>query len=72
MKRMVVAFDNSVLCLALGPDGMRGRNPEVDGERRHQVNALIEELRKSKCRIIIPTPCLSEILVLAPDAEKMF
>ena len=68
---MVVAFDNNVLCLFLhpevdAPDDPATRRPVSRVQDR--ISYLVEQLRESRSRILIPTPVLAEFLTFAtPD-----
>lgn len=70
---MIVAFDNSFLTLVFNPDAKPTPNPETGEPVSYctlRVEALIEELSERGDRIIIPTPCLSEMLTAVPDAQR--
>ena len=63
---MIVLFDATFLMLFLDPrirEGV-GSNPRVDH--------LVDTLDKSRSRIIVPTPALSELLVGAKDAAPAY
>jgi len=64
----MVAFDNSIFCLALHPDA----KPRSGVERaRERVEYLLECLAESEERVILPAPAFAEFLVLAgSDAPK--
>jgi predicted nucleic acid-binding protein len=69
----MVLFDATVLSLLLHP----GAKPPLDYkgnpiERcRERVEHFVETLDQSKTKVIIPTPALSELLVIAgPDGPK--
>ena len=65
---MVVAFDNSVLCLLLHP-GVDVPNDPATGNpvsrAQDRIAYLVEQLRESRSRILIPTPVLAEFLTFA-------
>ena len=65
---MVVAFDNSVLCLLLHP-GVDVPNDPATGKpvsrAQDRIAYLVEQLRESRSRILIPTPVLAEFLTFA-------
>lgn len=65
---MVVAFDNSVLCLLLHP-GVDIPNDPATGNpvsrAQDRIAYLVEQLRESRSRILIPTPVLAEFLTFA-------
>ncbi|MHA1567341.1 MAG: type II toxin-antitoxin system VapC family toxin [Alphaproteobacteria bacterium] len=62
----MVVFDTTILLPLLWPDVPEPRNPNtnqlVEGFRE-RINHLLETIEKSRTKIIIPTPALSEILV---------
>jgi hypothetical protein len=64
----MVAFDNSIFCLALHPDA----KPRANVDRaRERVEYLLERLTESNERVILPAPAFAEFLVLAgADAPK--
>jgi predicted nucleic acid-binding protein len=43
-------------------------NPAVSGDQRAALEALVEDLEKASSRILIPAPCLTELLVHAGKA----
>lgn len=63
---MIVLFDATFLILFLDPriKGAVGGNPKVDH--------LVSTLDKSRSRIVVPTPALSELLVGARDAAPAY
>ena len=68
---MLVAFDADVLSMVLNPsidppiDPSTGQPTERTKER---LEYLLAELENDKARIIIPSPALSEFLVIADDS----
>jgi predicted nucleic acid-binding protein len=58
----MVLFDNSILCLALHPSAKAP--PGVD-RAPERVQYLLDVLNEQKERVIVPTPVLSEFLILA-------
>lgn len=68
---MIVALDASVLVFLFEKDAKAPTNPET-GETLDRcydrVNHLISELSANSAKIIIPTPALAEVLVMAGDA----
>lgn len=68
---MIVAFDADVLSLTLNPaldattDPTSGKPVLKVAER---LEYLIAELEKTKTRVIIPAPALSELLVIADES----
>lgn len=71
----MVVFDTSVLLLVLDPktkvpdDPITGTSVERAAER---IEHLIANLTADKEKIVIPTPVLSEALVLAGDAMQSY
>ena len=61
---MLVAFDSVVLGAYLHPDAAYPKPVDRVPER---LKHLVETLEAGHARIIIPTPALSEFLVLAAD-----
>lgn len=69
---MIVAFDNTFLSLALNPKTKPTPNPATNAPIDfcvHRVEALIDELGSRGDTILIPTPCLAEMLCAVPDFE---
>ena len=65
---MVVAFDNSVLCLLLHPEVDVPNDPAAGvpvSRAQDRIAYLVEQLRESRSRILIPTPVLAEFLTFA-------
>jgi hypothetical protein len=60
----MVAFDNSIFCLALHPDA---KPPDGVDRAKDRVQYLLETLRDQNERILIPTPAFSEFLILAAN-----
>src|ERR1017187_5117531 len=61
-RSLMVAFDNSVFCLALHPDA----KPPVGVDRaKERIDYLLDGLKNSGDRVIIPTPAFAEFLILA-------
>jgi len=70
---MIVAFDNTFLSLALNPKTKPRPNPATGAPASHcaeRVDALVDALAKRGDTVLIPTPCLSELLCIVPDLEK--
>lgn len=59
-----VAFDSSYLIDLL--------NPKLVGDRRAALDHLLNILSKSKTRILIPAPCLTELLIRAGKARDEY
>jgi len=70
----MVLFDATMLSLLFHP-GAKAPT-DADGQpisrARERVEYLVETLEKSKTKIIIPTPALAELLVLAGDAGPKY
>jgi len=68
---MVVAFDNTVLCLLLHPEAKVPNDPSTGkpiDRAQDRMSYLVEQLRELEARILIPAPVLSEFLTYAsPD-----
>ena len=68
---MVSAFDNNVLCLLLHPDVDVPDDPNTGKaiiRAQDRISYLVEQLRESGSRILIPTPVLMEFMTYAaPD-----
>lgn len=71
---MIVAFDNTFLSLVFYNDAIPRPNPETGKPVEHcdlRINALIDEHSTRNDTILIPTPCLTELLVVVPDFSKI-
>ena len=70
----MVLFDATMLSLLFHP-GAKAPT-DADGKliprARERVEHLVETLEKSKTKIIIPTPALAELLVLAGAAGPKY
>jgi len=70
----MIAFDSSVLCLTMYPkagvpNDFRTGNPIEHAKQR--IDGLIASAEQSGDIILIPTPAISEVLVVvAPDVQK--
>ena len=65
---MKVAFDNTFLTLLIHPDSDSPLNPSTGQpvtHIKHRIDALIDDLHKRKLTIVIPAPCLAEVLAAA-------
>lgn len=70
---MIVAFDNSFLCLVLRPGSRPTPNPATGKPVEHcreRIEALVDQLGRNGGSVLIPTPCLTELLSRVPDLEK--
>jgi rRNA-processing protein FCF1 len=47
-------------------------NPKVTGDQRAALDHLITGLSKSGVRILIPSPCLTELLIRADKARDQY
>ena len=65
----MVAFDNSIFCIAIHP-GAKTRGNVDRG--RDRVEYLLETLKSQDERIIIPAPAFCEFLVLAGDEGPLY
>jgi predicted nucleic acid-binding protein len=71
----MVAIDNSMLALLLHPNARAPKDPATNKpiERlRDRIEKLVEDLESDQERLIIPTPALSEFLVLAGDQASAY
>ena len=71
----MVVFDATILLALLHPDGYSPRNPDTNepvDAFRDRIDYLIDCLEKSREKIIIPTPVLSEVLVRAESAGPQY
>lgn len=65
---MVVAFDNTVLSLLLHPEAdapLDSVSGSPVSRAQDRMAYLVEQLRESGARILIPTPVLAEFLTFA-------
>ncbi len=70
---MLIGFDNTFLALALNPNAKAAINPDTGHPATHaslRVEALIDEASKQNDTILIPTPCMAELLTVVPDMER--
>ena len=70
---MIVAFDNTFLSLVLHPDAEPTPNPAT-GEPvsywKERIDSLITRHSEARDTVIIPAPCLAELLSAVPDVHK--
>lgn len=59
---MSVAFDAMVLIDFF--------NPKIKGDRRAKLDELVATLEKSRTKIVIPTPALTEVMVRSGKARE--
>lgn len=59
-----VAFDSTFLIDLF--------NPKIAGDNRAALDHLIKDLSKSRTRILIPSPCLTELLIQAGRARDEY
>jgi len=59
---MSVAFDATVLVDFF--------NPKITGDRRAKLDDLVARLEKSRTKIVVPTPALTEVLIRAGKARQ--
>lgn len=59
-----VAFDSTYLIDLF--------NPKLAGDRRAALDHLIHDLSKARVRILIPSPCLTELLIRAGKARDQY
>jgi hypothetical protein len=58
----MVAFDNTIFCLALHP---KAKPPAGVDRAKDRVDYLMDNLKESGDKIIVPTPAFAEFLILA-------
>jgi hypothetical protein len=71
----MVVFDSTTLLLLLSPTVPAPVDPMTQkpvAYARERIDYLVKELEKSRTKIIIPTPALSEILVRAGSAGPSY
>lgn len=67
---MIAAFDNTFLSLVLKPDAAPPIDPNTQQELTHckqRIDGLISKHNSRHDSIIIPSPCLAELLCAVPD-----
>jgi len=47
-------------------------NPRLHGDKRAALDFLVTELSKARTRILIPSPCLTELLIRAGTAKDKY
>ncbi len=47
-------------------------NPKLHGDKRSAIDFLVTELSKARTRILIPAPCLTELLIRAGTAREKY
>ncbi len=69
---MIVALDNSFLTLLLNPKSVPRRGPSGQPTEfwKERVDAMIDTHSENGDTILIPAPCLSEVLMAVPSANK--
>ena len=70
---MIVAVDNTFLSLFLNPDSKPTPIPGSSDPISHckeRIEALIDQHSNAGDTVIIPTPCLAELLTAVPDVMK--
>lgn len=71
---MKVAFDNTFLTLLIHPDSDSPLDPTTGlpvTHIKHRIEALIDDIQRRKATIVIPSPCLAEVLTAASDPMKV-
>ena len=71
---MIVAFDNTFLSLAFHPGAKPRPNPATGVPVSHcgaRIEALIDNLSERGDTVLIPAPCLAELLCVVPDINKV-
>jgi len=67
---MIAAFDNTFLSLVLNPDSKPPIDPSTKKKLTHckqRIDGLINSHSRRNDSIIIPSPCLAELLCAVPD-----
>ncbi len=70
---MIVALDNTFLSLLMNPNTLPTPNPATGQPTDYcalRVEALIDTHSRKGDTVLIPTPCLAEMLCIVPDFEK--
>lgn len=70
---MIVALDNTFLSLVLNPNSKPTPvpgTPDPVPHCRERIEALIDQHSNAGDTVIIPTPCLAELLTAVPDVMK--
>lgn len=69
---MIVALDNTFLTLLLNPKSLPRRGPsgQLTEFWKERVDAMIDTHSANGDTILIPTPCLSEVLMAVPSVNK--
>lgn len=47
-------------------------NPKIAGNQRAALDHLVSSLSKARVRILIPSPCLTELLIRAGKARDQY
>jgi hypothetical protein len=71
----MVVFDATTLLLLLSPEVSLPIDPVTQRQVKYakeRLDFLLQELEKSRTKIIIPTPALSEVLVRAGSAGPTY
>jgi hypothetical protein len=71
----MVVFDATTLLYLLDPEAKPPTHPETGEPVSHvkeRIAPLVSELEKSREKIIVPTPALSELLVRAGEAGPQY
>jgi len=70
---LIVAVDNTFLCLLLKPDARPTPDPKTGIPVTHwkqRIDALVDRHSQAGDTILVPTPCLAELLTAVPDVAK--
>lgn len=71
---MIVAADTTFLSLLWYPDSKPTPNPQTGKPVDHcvqRIEALVDTHSKRGDTVIIPSPCLAELLIAVPDLQKV-
>ena len=67
----MAVFDSTFLVYLFDPDANPPNDPNTGNPVSHlkeRIDHLVAEIERSKDKVVIPTPCLSEYLIKAADA----
>lgn len=71
---MIVAFDNTFLSLVLNPEARPRSDPSTGAPVefcRERIEGMIDSHSSGGDTVLIPTPCLAELLAAVPDISRV-
>ena len=71
---MIVAMDNSFLCLLFYPNAGLPTDPTTNApvkEAKERIETLLKKHLDNEDRVIVPSPSLAELAVIVEDLEKV-